>query len=143
MDGPVEILLVGDNPGDVRLVREALRGATPPHRLSVVPDGVAAVAFLRREGAHATAPRADLVLLDLNLPRLDGRAVLRALKADPTMWRIPVVVLSNSSDAADVAAAYDLGASAFVTKPLDLDDFLAAVGGIAAFWGGVATLSGR
>ena len=162
--GPIDILLAEDNPGDVRLVREALRDWGTPHRLRVVGDGRAALAALCAPGADALpAPslvlldlnrvepvvlRADderlpapsLVLLDLNLPRLDGRAVLRAIRADPALRRLPVVVLSGAAEPGDVAAAYDLGANAYVTKPPDLDAFLAAARTIVAFWGEVATL---
>jgi chemotaxis family two-component system response regulator Rcp1 len=132
----LEILVAEDNPGDVALIREALREGGAGHRLSVAPDGIAALARLR----HPGGPRPDLVLLDLNLARLDGRAVLAALRADPALRTLPVVVFSSSSEPRDVVAAYAHGANAYVAKPLTLDGFLAAVGGIVAFWGAVALL---
>jgi chemotaxis family two-component system response regulator Rcp1 len=137
---PAQILLVEDNQGDVRLVREALRMGGNGHQLSVVGDGVAALAFLRHQGQHAAAPRPHLILLDLNLPRLDGRAVLRAIKADEMLRRIPVVVFTTSSDGQDIAASYGLRANAVVTKPIDLDAFFAAVQAIEGFWFGAAAL---
>jgi CheY-like chemotaxis protein len=130
------ILVVEDNPGDVALIREALRAGGPAHRLSLAPDGDVALAHLR----HPATPRPDLVLLDLNLTRRDGRAVLAALRADPALRSLPVVVFSTSTDPRDVAGAYAAGANAYVAKPFHLDDYLAAVGGIVAFWGALALL---
>ncbi len=130
----IEILLVEDNPGDVRLTREALKDANMVNRLSVVKDGVEALAFLRNEGNYADAPRPDLMLLDLNLPRMDGREVLAELKNDPDLRRIPVVVLTTSEAEADVLKAYDLHANCYVTKPVDLDDFLSVARVIDNFW---------
>ncbi len=138
--GPIHILLVEDNPADARLLREAVAEAAADATVSVVGDGVEALTFLRREGAHAAAPRPALILLDLNLPRLNGREVLAAVKGDPTLRRIPVVVLSTSDAPTDIAAAYDLHANAYVTKALDLDPFFAAVRALDAFWFGVAHL---
>ena len=134
----MEVLLVEDNPADVRLTEEALREGTVPLHLSVTPDGVEALAFLRREGRYAAAPRPDLVLLDLNLPRLDGRAVLAAVKADPSLRRIPVVVLSTSEAEADIATSYDLHANCYVSKSPDLDQFFRVMGMIEEFWLAVA-----
>ncbi len=132
------VLLVEDNPADVRLTEEALREGTVPLHLSVTPDGEEALAFLRHEGRYAAAPRPDLVLLDLNLPRLDGHAVLAALKADPSLRRIPVVVLSTSEAEADIATSYDLHANCYVSKSPDLDQFFRVMGIIEEFWLAVA-----
>jgi len=134
----MEVLLVEDNPADVRLTEEALREGTVPLHLSVTPDGEEALAFLRHEGRYAAAPRPDLVLLDLNLPRLDGHAVLAALKADPSLRRIPVVVLSTSEAEADIATSYDLHANCYVSKSPDLDQFFRVMGIIEEFWLAVA-----
>lgn len=136
----VRILLVEDNPGDVRLVREALREGKISHELSIVGDGVEAMAFLRREGCYAHVPHPDLVMLDLNLPRKDGRVVLAEIKDDPTLRRLPVVVLTTSSDERDIVASYGLHANAVVTKPIDLDQFIAAVQAIENFWFTIAAL---
>jgi two-component system, chemotaxis family, response regulator Rcp1 len=108
---PIEILLVEDNPGDVRLTREALKDGKVSNRLHVVVDGVEALAFLRREGEHATAVRPDLILLDLNLPKMDGRQVLAEIKADPTLRQIPVVILTSSQAEEDICRSYDLHAN--------------------------------
>ena len=131
---PIEILLVEDNPGDVRLTREGLRQTTVKHRLHVVADGEEAMAFLRQEASHADAVRPDLILLDLNLPRKDGREVLSEVKSDPTLRQIPVVVLSTSADEGDIAHAYDHHANCYVTKPLDLNGFIEAVRTVEDFW---------
>jgi CheY-like chemotaxis protein len=137
---PARILLVEDNPGDVRLIREALGLGRISHQLSVIGDGAAALDFLHAQGGHFAAVRPDLILLDLNLPRLDGHAVLRAIKGDEALHRIPVVVLTTSSNHRDIAASYGLGANAVVTKPIDLDAFIAAVHAIEDFWFGAASL---
>jgi CheY-like chemotaxis protein len=137
---PVDILLVEDNPGDVRLTREALREARVQNRLHVVGDGAEAMAFLRREGRYAQAPQPDLVLLDLNLPRKDGREVLAEIKADAKLRHIPVVVLTTSAAERDVASSYALHANCYVTKPMELDHYLEAVRALEGFWLGVATL---
>jgi chemotaxis family two-component system response regulator Rcp1 len=131
---PVEILLVEDNPGDVRLTREALREGKVRNNLSVAADGVEAIAFLRKEGEHAGAVRPDLILLDLNLPRKDGREVLEEIKADPSLRHIPVVVLTSSQAEEDIVRAYDLHANCYVTKPVDLDQFIRVVESIEDFW---------
>lgn len=136
----VEVLLVEDNPADVRLTREAFAGASIPNQLRIATDGLEALAILRREGEHRTAVRPDLILLDLNLPKKDGRVVLAEIKADPQLRRIPVVVLSTSRAEADIQHAYDLQANAYVPKPLLFQDFLESLRGLAAFWLGVAAL---
>ncbi len=137
---PIQILLVEDNPGDARLTEEALRDGKVHNRLTVVPDGVEAMAYLRREGKYADAPRPDLILLDLNLPRKDGREVLRETKSDDALKSIPVVVLTTSRAEEDVLRSYGLHANSYVTKPVDLDQFIAAVRSIEDFWITVATL---
>ena len=137
---PIEILLVEDNPGDVRLTREALKEAKVRNNLSVVSDGVEAMAFLRREGVYSTAPRPDIVLLDLNLPRKDGRQVLTEVKADPELRRIPVVILTTSKAEEDILKTYDLHANCFITKPVDFDQFVKVVQSIEHFWLSVVTL---
>ena len=131
---PVEILLVEDNPGDVRLMQEVLRDAKVRNNLRVVKDGVEALAYLHREGGYADVLRPDLILLDLNLPRKDGRAVLAEIKADAHLRSIPVVVLTTSRAESEIVAAYDLQANCYVTKPVDLDQFIAAVRSMEEFW---------
>lgn len=131
---PVEILLVEDNPGDVVLTREALADARVANNVTVARDGEAAMRFLRGQAEHADAPRPDLVLLDLNLPRKDGREVLEEMKADPSLRRIPVVVLTTSEAEEDILRTYDLHANSYVTKPLDIDQFLAAIRQLEGFW---------
>ena len=128
------LLVVEDDPGDVLLTREALAGSTTPLDVHVVDDGEAAVDFLRREGGHRDAPRPDLVLLDLNLPRLDGREVLARIKSDPGLRSIPVVVLTTSKAAEDVRRSYELHANAYVTKPAELDRFLSVVRQVGEFF---------
>lgn len=130
----IEILLVEDNPGDVRLMQEALKDNKLRNNLSVVSDGIEAMRFLRREGHYADAPRPDLVLLDLNLPRLDGREVLKQIKDDDALKRIPVVVLTTSKAEEDIVKSYDLHANCFITKPVDLDRFIQIVRAIEDFW---------
>ena len=131
---PIEILLVEDNPGDVRLTIEALRDAKVHNRVNVAPDGVEAMAFLRQEGKHADAPRPDLILLDLNLPKKDGREVLAEIKADDRLKHIPVVILTTSRAEQDILKSYDLHANCYVTKPVDLDQFISVVRSIEDFW---------
>ncbi|HWV59004.1 MAG TPA: response regulator [Longimicrobiales bacterium] len=130
----VEILLVEDNPGDVRLTREALREGKVRNNLNVVPDGEKALAYLRREGPYADAVRPDLILLDLNLPRMSGREVLEAIKAEPRFRSIPVVILTSSEAEQDIVRAYQLNANCYVTKPVDLDQFISVVKSIEDFW---------
>jgi CheY-like chemotaxis protein len=130
----VEILLVEDNPGDVRLTQEALRDGKVRNNLHVAKDGVEALAYLRREGRYGDAVRPDLILLDLNLPRKDGRTVLAEIKADEHLRSIPVVVLTTSQSESEVLAAYNLQANCYVTKPVDLDQFITVVRSIEDFW---------
>jgi CheY-like chemotaxis protein len=132
---PIEILLVDDNPGDVRLTAEALKESRMRHNnMSVVGDGVEALAFLRREGKYADAPRPDLILLDLNLPKKDGHEVLAEIKADENLRRIPVIVLTASGAEQDITRAYDLHADCYITKSFDLDQFVMVVKSIENFW---------
>lgn len=131
---PIEILLVEDNPGDVRLTQEAVREAKIRNTLNVVNDGEQAIAYVRRQGEFADRPRPDLILLDLNLPRKDGREVLQDLKSDPDLHRIPVVVLTSSAAEQDILRTYDLYANAYVTKPVDLEQFMHVVSSIQDFW---------
>jgi CheY-like chemotaxis protein len=137
---PISILLVEDNPGDVRLTMEALKEGKVNNDLRVAADGVEAIAMLRREGKHAGLPRPDLILLDLNLPRRDGREVLAEIKSDPVLKRIPVVVLTTSKAEEDVVRTYDLHANCYVTKPVDLDQFIHVVRSIDGFWLSVVEL---
>jgi CheY-like chemotaxis protein len=137
---PIQILLVEDSPGDVRLTIEALKEGKVRNDLSVVPDGVEALAFLRREERYVDAPRPDLILLDLNLPRKDGRAVLAEIKADESLRRIPVVILTTSRAEQDILRSYDLNANCYVVKPVDLDQFIGVVKSIEDFWFTVVTL---
>jgi chemotaxis family two-component system response regulator Rcp1 len=131
---PVEILLVEDNPGDVRLTVEALKEGRFCNKLNVAKDGVEALAYLRREGRYATVVRPDLILLDLNLPRKDGREVLAEIKNDPHLKRIPVVILTTSEAETDVLKSYDLQANCYITKPVDLEQFLKVIRAIEDFW---------
>ena len=137
---PIEILLVEDNPGDARLVRKALEQASVACNVSVAEDGVAALSFLRGQGEHAAAPRVDLVLLDLNLPRKDGREVLAEIKQDEQLKSIPVVVLSSSSSSADILISYGLHANGYITKWRDLTEYQAVMSAIESFWLKAATL---
>ena len=137
---PIHILLVEDDPGDVLMTREALEESKVVNDLSVAGDGEEALRFLRREGEFAAAPRPDLVLLDLNLPRVDGREVLERIKADETLRRIPVVVLTTSQAEEDVLRSYDLHANAYVTKPVDFEQFVRAVRAIDDFFISVVRL---
>lgn len=137
---PVEILLVEDNPGDVRLAQEAILESKLHNQLRVARDGEEAIRFLRQEGEFADAPRPDLILLDLNLPRMDGREVLAEIKKDPELRRIPVVVLTTSKAEEDILRAYDLHANCYVTKPIDFDRFVEMVQGIQDFWFSIVQL---
>lgn len=137
----IEILLVEDNPGDARLTREALRDARVRNNLHVASDGVEALAFLRRQGKHAAVPRPDLILLDLNLPKKDGREVLEEIKQDDKFRHIPVVILTTSQAERDIAESYRLRANAYVTKPVDLEQFLKVVQSIEHFWLEIVKLS--
>jgi len=131
---PVEILLVEDNPGDARLAIEVLKEAKVRNTLHWTKDGVEALAFLRRESPYEKMPRPDVILLDLNLPRKDGREVLAEIKSDEKLMRIPVVVLTISKDEEDIFRTYNLHANCYVTKPLDLDQFVKVVKSIEDFW---------
>ncbi len=137
---PIEILLVEDSPADVRLTQEALKEAKVLNTLHVVRDGMAALAFLRRKGPYAGSPEPDLILLDLNLPKKDGREVLAEVKQDPALKRIPVVVLTTSKAEEDVVRTYELHANAYITKPVDLGQFLSVVRSLEDFWLAVVTL---
>jgi len=139
----IDILLVEDDPGDVLLIREAFEDNKVHNRLHVVPDGVEALTFLRQEGEHADAPRPDLVLLDLNLPRKDGREVLAEVKGDESLQHIPVVVLTTSKAEEDVLRSYKLHANAYVTKPVDFDRFIDVVRRIDEFFVTVVKLPSR
>jgi len=132
--GPIEILLVEDNAGDARLAREALGEAKVWNNLSWVPDGVEALAYLRREGRYGGAVRPDIILLDLNLPRKDGREVLSEIKSEDSLKRIPVVILTTSQAEEDIHKAYQLNANCYISKPVDLDHFMKVVKTIEDFW---------
>ena len=131
---PVDILLVEDNPGDVRLAKEALKECKIDNTVYVAQDGIEAMAFLHKEGQHAKAPRPDLILLDLNLPRKSGREVLEEVKADPELRRIPIVVMTVSRDEEDVLKAYNLHANCYITKPIDFGQFIRITRSIEDFW---------
>jgi chemotaxis family two-component system response regulator Rcp1 len=131
---PIQVLLVEDSPGDVRLTQEAFRDANPSIRLHVAPDGVEALAFLRHTGTYVDAPRPDLILLDLNLPKMDGREVLSHIKNDGDLKTIPTVILTTSDAEADVARSYQLQANCYLTKPVHLDAFEILVKSINDFW---------
>jgi chemotaxis family two-component system response regulator Rcp1 len=137
---PIEILLVEDNPGDVRLTQEALKENKIRNTLHVAVDGVEAMAFLRREGKHARSPRPDLILLDLNLPKKDGREVLAEIKTDEDLKRIPVVILTTSSAEQDILKTYNLHANCYITKPVDLGQFIGVIRSIEDFWLAVVKL---
>lgn len=134
MGRAAEVLLVEDSPGDVRLTREALKEGKVRNNLSVVSDGVEAMEFLRREGKYADAPRPDIVLLDLNMPRKDGREVLAEMKSDESLKRIPVVILTTSEAEQDILKTYDLHANCYLTKPVDLEQFISIVKSVEDFW---------
>jgi CheY-like chemotaxis protein len=131
---PKEVLLVEDSPGDVRLTQEAFRDANTSVHLHVASDGVEAMAFLKREGPHVNAPRPDLILLDLNLPKMDGREVLAHIKKDDTLKTIPTVILTTSDAEVDVAKSYQLQANCYLSKPVQLDAFEGLVKSINDFW---------
>ena len=137
---PIEILLVEDNPADVRLTREALKEAQTPSRLHVAEDGVRAMSFLRGEEGQKQ-PKPDLILLDLNLPRKDGREVLDEIKRDEALKHIPVVILTTSQAELDILRSYQLRANAYITKPVDLDQFFHTMKSIDTFWLGIAKLA--
>jgi two-component system, chemotaxis family, response regulator Rcp1 len=140
---PIDILLVEDNPGDVRLTMEALKEGKVHNRLSVAPDGVEALAFLRQQGVYTDAPRPDVILLDLNLPKKDGREVLAEIKTDESLCRIPVVILTTSKAEEDILRSYELHANCYVTKPVDLEQFMKVVKSIEDFWFSIVRLPSR
>ena len=131
---PIEILLVEDNPGDVRLTKEALKDARVINNLHVAGDGIEALDFLKRLEKHRNAIRPDLILLDLNLPKKDGREVLSEIKADPGLRQIPVVILTTSKAEEDILKTYDLHANCYITKPVDLEKFIEVISAIEDFW---------
>lgn len=137
---PIEVLLVEDNPGDIRLTQDALKQGRLPHNLSVARDGVEAMEFLYQRGKYAQSPRPDLILLDLGLPVKDGGDVLQEIKSDLDLRRIPVMVLTTSDAEQDLVKAYSLHANCYVKKPLDLDQFLSVIRSIEQFWFHVVTL---
>jgi CheY-like chemotaxis protein len=139
-NGCIQVLLVEDNPGDVRLTKEALKEGKLLNQLTVVGDGVEALSLLRKEGIYTDAPQPELILLDLNLPKKDGREVLAEIKADPNLRRIPVVVLTTSSSEEDILKIYDLHANCYITKPVDLEQFMGVVKSIEDFWVSVVKL---
>jgi chemotaxis family two-component system response regulator Rcp1 len=132
--GAIEVLLVEDSPGDVRLTQEAFRIANPAIRLHVAMDGTEAMAFLRQEGSHVTSPRPDLILLDLNLPKMDGRQVLADIKNDNSLKRIPTIILTTSDAEVDIAKSYQLRANCYLNKPVQLEQFETLVRNINDFW---------
>ncbi len=140
---PIKILLVEDNPGDARLAKEALKDGRVCNNLYHVTDGIEAMAFVRQEGEYSTAPRPDLILLDLNLPRKDGREVLSEIKEDPELRLVPVVVMTTSAAERDLIKSYDLHANAYIVKPMDLDQFIQVVRAIESFWFTVVKLPQR
>jgi two-component system, chemotaxis family, response regulator Rcp1 len=140
---PIEILLVEDNPGDERLTREALKEGKVRNILHVVTDGREAMRFLRREGRYAQTVRPDLILLDLNLPGKDGRTVLKEIKEDPSVRSIPVVILTSSQAEDDIVRSYNLQANCYVTKPVDLNQFVVVVKTIESFWFTIVRLPGE
>jgi CheY-like chemotaxis protein len=137
---PIEILLVEDSPDDADLTMDALRQGRVRNNVTLIEDGESAMAFLRRQGPYAAAPRPDLILLDLSLPRKNGREVLAEVKQDPSLRRIPVVIMTSSDDEKDVVAAYNLHVNCYVTKPVDLDQFIAVVKSIEHFWFSIVKL---
>ncbi|HTW76152.1 MAG TPA: response regulator [Thermoplasmata archaeon] len=139
---PVQILIIEDNPADARLVREVMRDSKVLNEIHWVPDGVEALAFLRRQGKYGTAPRPNLIFLDLNMPRKDGREVLREVKADESLRRIPVVVMTSSQAEEDVARAYDQHANCYVRKPIDFVQFHEVVKTLQNFWFATVELPG-
>ena len=140
---PIEVLLVEDNPVDVRFTHEAFRAIHPSIHFQVVSDGVEAMAFLRREGAHLLAPRPSLILLDINLPKMGGREVLAQIKGDEGLKAIPVVMLTTSEEEEDIAKSYQLQANCYLNKPTQLDDFETMVKSINDFWLNKVSLKGQ
>ena len=143
MDKPIQILLVEDNPADIDLTREGFEVGKLKNDLHVVTDGIEALGFLRKEGEHASAPRPDLILLDLNLPKKDGREVLAEIKQDPELQTIPVVVLTSSDAEEDVLKSYQLHANSYIRKPVNLERFMNIVSTVEDFWFTVVKLPGE
>jgi two-component system, chemotaxis family, response regulator Rcp1 len=143
MERPANFLLVEDNPGDVRLTQEALKNYKVRNNLHVATDGEEAMAFLRREGKYRDVPRPDIILLDLNLPKKDGREVLAEIKSDPGLKTIPVVIITSSEAEQDVIKSYNLNANCYVTKPVNLDQFIKVVQSINDFWLTIVRLPGE
>jgi len=137
---PIEILMVDDDPGDVRITQEALKDAKVRNNLSVAKDGEEAMAFLRREGLHKNAPRPDIIFLDLNMPRKNGFETLKEIRADPTLASIPVVILTTSGAEKDIIESYKLHANCYVTKPVELDQFLHVIQQMEEFWLNIVSL---
>lgn len=137
---PAEILLVEDNPGDVRLIQEALKDGKILNNLHVAGDGEQALAFLRRQGPHAHAPTPDLVLLDLNLPRKNGRETLVEIKNDPTLATVPIVILTSSQEDADTLASYQLRANCYISKPVEFEQFVKVAHSVEDFWFSIVRL---
>lgn len=140
MHNPIEILLIEDNPADIRLTQEALRAARLHNTIHVAQDGVSAMAFVRQAAPFQQAPRPDLILLDLNLPKKDGREVLKEIKSDPHTRTIPMVVLTTSEDEGDVLRSYDLHANAYLVKPIDVLRFITMIQSLESFWLSVVKL---
>jgi CheY-like chemotaxis protein len=140
---PVRILIAEDNPADVRLIQEVMRDSKILNEIHAVPDGVEALAFLRREGRYSEVPRPHLIFLDLNMPKKDGREVLAEIKADPNFRRIPVVVMTSSQAEEDIGKAYDLHANCYVRKPVDFEQFHRIVKQIESFWFAAVELPSR
>ncbi len=143
MGRPIEILLVEDSPSDAELTKEALHEGRVINNLQVVTDGEQALAYLHRQGKYSAMPRPDLILLDLNLPRKDGREVLAEIKSDESFKRIPVVVLTTSKEESDVMTAYGLNANCYITKPVDLEQFIDVVRSVDNFWLNIVTLPSK
>ncbi|HCT84177.1 MAG TPA: response regulator [Candidatus Margulisbacteria bacterium] len=139
----IEILLIEDNPGDVRLTREVLKESNARNKLSVASDGEEAMDFLYKRGKYSEAPVPDLILLDLNLPKKDGREVLAEIKNDKDLKRIPVIVLTTSRNQKDIINAYQLNANCYITKPVDLEQFIKVIKGIESFWFSIVELPSR
>ena len=140
---PIEILMVEDNPADIELAREALTDLSARKNITVAEDGEEGLSLLRREGRYEHAPQPDLILLDLNLPTIDGRDVLAEIKSDPNLRRIPVVILTSSQNEDDIIQTYDLHANAYVVKPLGLDEFIEVMRAMEGFWLGFVKLPTR
>ncbi|WP_447962898.1 response regulator [Nitrospira sp. Ecomares 2.1] len=140
MQNPIEILLIEDNPADIRLTQEAFRAARLHNTIHVAQDGVSAMSFIRQTAPFQDAPRPDLILLDLNLPKMDGREILKEIKSDPHTRTIPVVVLTTSEDEGDVLRSYDLHANAYLVKPIDVLRFIKMIQSLESFWLSVVKL---